>query len=86
MAFGVTRDPMSGAIRANQAASGIRQYGFGGGNSATRGAVDKTGYEERDARKAARRRADNRRMAMMAGGSAPLGGAAFGPASAYRGR
>lgn len=86
MAFGVTRDPMSGAIRSNQAASGIRQYGLGGSRRATSGAVDKAGYEEREMRKAARRRADQRRMAQMAGGSAPLGAAQFGARSAYGGR
>lgn len=86
MAFGVTRDPMSGAIRANQAASGIRQYGVGGSRTATTGAVDKAGYEERELRKKARRRADARRMAQMAGGSAPLGAAQFGASSPYSGR
>ena len=86
MAFGVTRDPMSGAIRANQAASGIRQYGLGGSTSATRGPVDPAGYEEREMRKRARRRADSRRMAQMAGGSAPLGAAQFGAAAGYGGR
>lgn len=86
MAFGVTRDPLSGAMRANQAASGIRQYGLGGGTTATRGPVDPRGYQEREARKAARRRQDERRMRMMAGGSSPLGGAAFGAATGYQGR
>jgi hypothetical protein len=86
MAFGVTRDPMSGAVRANQAASGIRQYGLGGSLSATRGPVDNAGYEEREMRKAARRRADSRRMAMMAGGSSPLGAAGLGAATGYSGR
>lgn len=86
MAFGVTRDPLSGAMRANQAASGIRQYGLGGGMAATRGPVDNAGYEEREARKRARRRQDARRFAQMAGGSAPLGAAAFGSATGYTGR
>ena len=81
MAFGVTRDPVSGAIRSNAAASGIRQYGAGGSTRATSGPVDPLGYQEREMRKAARRRQDQRRMAQMAGGSA-----AFGSVTGYTGR
>lgn len=82
MAFGVTRDPISGAIQANTAASGRKLYGAGRSAAATTGAVDPRGYEEREARKRARRRVETRRYAQMAGGSAPLGAAQFGAASA----
>jgi hypothetical protein len=78
MAWGVTRDPLSGAIQRNQQATGRTLYGPGRGAAATRGPVDAAGYEEREARKKARKRVEQRRYAMMAGASAPLGGAAFG--------
>lgn len=86
MAFGVTRDPISGAVRANAAASGAKRYGAGQSARATSGPVDPLGYQEREMRKQARRRADQRRMAQMAGGSAPLGAAQFGASSSFAGR
>lgn len=78
MAFGVTRDPLSGAIRSNTAATGRKQYGAGLTQAATRGPLDPGGYEEREMRKRARRRIEQRKFAQAAGGAAPLGSAAFG--------
>jgi hypothetical protein len=76
MAFGVTRDPLSGAIRANNAASGANLYGANGSHTATQGAVDGTGYEQRELQRKARRRAINRRMQISSQPalSTPLGG------------
>lgn len=73
MAFGVTRDPISGAIRANNAATGQNSYGATGSHTATTGAVDKTGYAERDAKKRARRQAIGRQFGTGAA-QTPLGG------------
>lgn len=50
MALGVSRDPLSGAVRSNQAATGKKLYGPGLSTRATAGPVDKTGYRERDLR------------------------------------
>lgn len=80
MAFGVTRDPVSGAIKSNAAATGKKRYGAGLSTAATTGPLDPQGYEEREARKRARKRVESRRFSQMAGGSAPMG------ASAYTGR
>lgn len=74
MAFGVTRDPLSGAMRANAAATGSKLYGPGRTRSANLGqTLDKTGYEEREARKRARRRVSDRRYAQAAGSPGRLG-------------
>lgn len=74
MAFGVTRDPLSGAMRSNTAATGDRLYGLGRSRSANLGkTLDKTGYEEREARKRARRREADRRRAQAAGSPGRLG-------------
>jgi hypothetical protein len=85
MAFGVTRDPISGAVRSNQAATGKKLYGPGRTAAATTGPVDPQGYEEREARKRARKRVGSRRFAQMAGGSTPLNAAADTSAN-YLGR
>jgi hypothetical protein len=85
MAFGVTRDPLSGAVRANAAATGSKLYGAGRSTAATTGPVEKAGYEEREMRKRARKRIESRKFAVAAGGSTPLGGAGLG-ASTYSGR
>ena len=79
MAFGVTRDPLTGQPRANNAASGANLYGANGSHTATTGAVEKTGYQERELNRKARRAAINRRMKMRSqpGLTTPLGGAQF---------
>jgi hypothetical protein len=79
MAFGVTRDPISGAIRQNYAAAGAKRYGANGSFTATEGAVDPAGYDDREMRKRARRRTIQRRMQMDSQGSVstPLGGAVY---------
>lgn len=76
MAFGVTRDPLSGAIRSNMAASGAKRYGANASSTATSGALPDEGYMDREAKKRARRQAIQRRMRMESQGSisTPLGG------------
>lgn len=72
MAFGVTRDPLSGAIRANQAATGAKRYGANASTTATTGPVDKAGYAQRERDKGWRRRLIQQRMA--ASGANPYSG------------
>jgi len=87
MAFGVTRDPLSGAVQANAAASGRKLYGLNRSTSANRGqTLDPAGYQERELRRKARKREESRRFAQMAGAPAPLGSRALGGGTMYGGR
>lgn len=74
--MGVTRDPMSGSVRANFAASGAKRYGANGSFTATQGELGSEGYQDREARRRARRAAIQRRMRQESQGaiSTPLGG------------
>ena len=70
------RDPLSGGIQQNFAASGAKRYGPNGSLTATTGGVDPAGYEDREQRRRMRRSAIQRRMRMESQGSisTPLGG------------
>jgi hypothetical protein len=76
MAFGLRRDRLSGGIQSNYAAAGDPRYGGSASYTATTGAVDGTGYQEREMRRRARRRAIDRQMRMgsQQSISTPLGG------------
>lgn len=79
MALGLRRDRLSGGIQANYAASGSPLYGDNASHTATTGAVDKAGYEDREMRRRARRAAIQRRTERASQGSisTPLGGGMF---------
>jgi hypothetical protein len=64
MALGITRDPLSGALRSNYAATGAKRYGANAGFTATEGPLPGEGYMDREAKRRARRRAIQRRMQM----------------------
>jgi len=76
MALGITRDPLSGAIRSNTAASGAKRYGASQSAAATTGSLPDEGYMDRKAKRNARRRAIQRRLQMQSQGSlaTPIGG------------
>lgn len=76
MALGVRRDPFSGAIQQNFAASGAKRYGANGSATATTGSLPDEGYMDREARRRARRAAVQRRLRQESQGSiaTPLGG------------
>lgn len=79
MALGIQRDPLSGAIRSNYAATGAKRYGPGGSAAATSGPLPEEGYLDREAKKRARRAAIQRRVQMASQGSiaTPLGGQTY---------
>lgn len=70
MTLGITRDATSGAIQSNVAAAGAKHYGVTGSTTATSGAVNKTGYLERDQRARARKRGIAQRLQV---GTSPAG-------------
>lgn len=71
MTLGIQRDPISGAIRSNIAATGAKRYGTNASGVATTGAVSKIGYIDREKRKRARNAANKRIGQMNSGAITP---------------
>jgi len=67
MGLGFARDPLSGALTQNQFAAGAPRYGAGLSSSATSGALSSDGYNERDLKMKARRRALQNRLRQSSG-------------------
>ncbi len=79
MALGSRRDPVSGALQQNYAATGAKRYGENGSMTATSGALPPEGYLDRETKKRMRRRAIQRRVQQNSQASiaTPLGGQVY---------